>query len=203
MKQLAFALFCAVAQAQQPNSSRVSSGQPENHRATPIGERVTKLENQVAGLLELIDVLHDGLGKQIDSTDKFLLSQLDNFERQLELASGSVGFLDASTPHNYIDLRASNGLPLFVAIESVEPYLDGFKLNVKLGNPNYATIYGCVLKIGPAKTDKSPKKAVSVNLSETLRAGSWTYADFVLPGTTPAQLKNLEISISVSTVGLK
>lgn len=180
--------------ATQPIKATQTVPNVSNSRLAALEKRTAKLENQITGLLDLIEFLRSELTKNNDA-------RLAEIEKQIELSSGDFGILDASN-QKYTDLRADNGLTFFLSVVSVQPYLDGFKIDMKIGNPNFATVYGCTIKIGPSNPDGTSANMIAIDVPQTLASGAWTRTDLFMPNVTAAQMRKLRVSMSASTIGL-
>jgi len=138
----------------------------------------------------------DRVRKLIDSYFNILADAIYS-----EPASLNPSALDVYSP-----LRASNGLPMLASLKSVDTYLDGYKLTVDLGNPNFATLSNCevVVRWGPTTKQLDPKlpNSRTIKLSRTLPPGSWTPIEIIVPSAKAHDLGAISISLNVDTVGL-
>jgi len=100
---------------------------------------------------------------------------------------------------------------LVVSVKSVTPYLDGYKVDISIGNPMDMDFNGFVLscqwglapKIG-ANYDEIQKsqKSQDFQRTEVLLAGHWNPVELIIAPATTDEIKNLRISIKLNTIGL-
>ena len=99
-----------------------------------------------------------------------------------------------------------------VSLGQIDPYLDGVKVSLRIGNLSSAVYKGFRLKI---KWGMSREKYVGnvfdwlwslnsreLRFTETLHAGRWNLIDFVLPNTNSKELGHISISIETDSVSL-
>jgi hypothetical protein len=119
-------------------------------------------------------------------------------ERSYERVDGNVGFF-------------------LILIDNVEPYLDGQKISLLIGNPNNLTYSGAVLKIGwsarapefslPPKQFSeemaiynASRRETKINVTDTLRPGTWNKVSFTIAPAKATEFGNLEIGITTNQV---
>jgi hypothetical protein len=106
-----------------------------------------------------------------------------------------------------------------VSFEDVQPFADGIKVTISLGNPSSASFNGVVanLKYGPRQNmqigdaDSSAKYAAwsaslqskEVTLNEILRPGKWNPVSVILPNIDPKNFGYLEVRLTTSTLSLQ
>lgn len=117
---------------------------------------------------------------------------------------------DLSSTQGYLRINSSSGYFL-VSLQNVEPYLDGVKVHIHIGNPMFVTYNGFKLKaIWGAKlnlTDgqdgwRSSLKDKEISFTETLRPGCWNKINFVLSPIEPKNFGYLELSIQTDNISL-
>ena len=140
-------------------------------------------------------------------------SQIDSLESKVtELAgrlnSVEVALLDCSSAgYDQVNTPMATFL---VACDDATPYLNGFKLNLRIGNLTMATFSAPELRLRWAAElldfiRDSGSTAVghtSAKLTTDLRPGSWTKATVVVAPATPEQMKNIELRLVVDMVTL-
>lgn len=186
-------LICGVASAGQV------APKPQTSDA-----QVTALRKEVIALKEDLAALKKEVGRL-----NFTVFQL-----QSKLDSTSKVELDPTTPHQFQRLDTSNGTFL-VSLESIEPYLDGYRVVFNLGNPSAASYNGYTLKVrwGPAydwskyseesyaKWEKAVRER-EIPYTDSLRAGTWNRAVFIASPTAKDELGFVQISLETKTVSL-
>ena len=154
--------------------------------------RIADLERQVKGAQEKIAAL--------DLEVTFLKSALDGRK---------AAYLDPSSPGGYTRMDSSAG-SFVVSLEDVQPYLDGYKVTLNIGNLTSATYQGFTLKAEwgrdlfnfaqSEKKDSSRQKNFS--FTQSLQPGAWNKVQIVIPSTKPEDFKFLRLSIDTDVISL-
>ena len=160
----------------------------------PLAEQVADLRAQV-----------DGLSKTLGYISSQVIENLPN----------KGVSLDPNSLDKYQRLDIKNGF-LLVSLRSVEPYLNGIKTVIDVGNPLTASFSGFKIsaKWGRLYDYKNwtPERYHEWQASlqnrdesftDTLNAGSWTPVQLLLPNTPPVQFGYLEVSIETNSISLK
>jgi hypothetical protein len=159
--------------------------------------------------------------KPTDLTD--LKLRLDRVERQL----GELKFeqFARSLKETAIDVRNPGAARLdsevgffLVRIAKVEPYLDGYRINVDIGNPQSATYGGVTLittwgrgirSMGTTNVlDAMEKwsqglKTNKTELTEDLLPATWNNVSIILSPATPDSLQDVTMRLEVDTIQLR
>lgn len=77
--------------------------------------------------------------KVLTMESEFNSEKLNNFLKFLDLSREATTF-NLYDPGGFQSVKASNGLPFFISLKEVTPYMDGYKIKFNIGNPNYITI---------------------------------------------------------------
>ncbi len=85
---------------------------------------------------------------------------------------------------------------LLLKVESAEPFLDGYKLLLGIGNPHAMTITGGSVQVFWANTNKE------FSISQELLPGKWTDVPLAITRANPQDLHNIKVSVNVKAVGL-
>ncbi len=108
----------------------------------------------------------------------------------------------------------SNSGDFLVLISEVEEYLDGVKVYLTIGNPNYAKYSGVTIKarygtkFDFSSTDssytiwKESLKEKDTQLSSELNEGAWNEVEIILPSISPVDFSYLEIELLTGSVSL-
>lgn len=152
-----------------------------------------------------------------------LRAQVDSLSKMLQYVSSQVFenvpnkrvTLDPTSLDKYERLDIKNGF-LLVSLRSVEPYLNGIKAVVDVGNPLTASFNGFKISTKWGKPfdykNWTPERysewqatlqSRDQSFTETLNAGSWTPVQLLLPNTPPAQFGYLEVSFETNNISLK
>ncbi|MGH9718508.1 MAG: hypothetical protein ACRD4R_17505 [Candidatus Acidiferrales bacterium] len=119
------------------------------------------------------------------------------------------------TSRNYLRIDTDQGMFL-VAVQNVEPYLDGYKITLDVGNTSSATFHGFKLHsewntkydwthYTEASFDSWQKETRKRDDSfpEVLYPGRWNAVEVLLPSTSAGQLGFFEVSMETSEVSLQ
>ena len=100
-----------------------------------------------------------------------------------------------------------------VSLKNVEPYLDGVKVYLEIGNLSSATYAGVVLKVkwGQRMEDFSGEmvdyfrslRETEISLVDTLKQGSWSKVEFTLAKTKPERFGLLEVTLETNKLSLR
>ena len=99
---------------------------PASSPDSPTSQTVEQLKKQVADLQENVNSLWQQIYNEI--------SDIQNLKR-------SSATFDPASPDKYIRVETDAG-SLLVSLGKVEPYLDGYKVELQVGNPLAATFKG-------------------------------------------------------------
>jgi hypothetical protein len=162
-----------------------------------ITNRVASLEQKVDDLQRRIGALEwDNMVGEWSRTNKFV----------------SLNFDDKG----YQPVQTTIG-QLLISSESATPYLDGYKIDFQIGNPQSVTYDGVTvtLKWGPPATRstytnqttmtawQNAQKTKIEKLPFQVLAGYWNNAEVIVTPATTEELRNLQISIETSSVSLR
>jgi hypothetical protein len=126
--------------------------------------------------------------------------------------------LDPTGSRSYQRVDGNVGYFL-VVLENAEPYLDGQKITLLIGNPNNVTFSGVKLKAkwGPRYPEKkqssqewleayqaytASSQEKEIELTDTLRAGTWNKVQFTIAPAKTDAFGRLEIGINTNQVRL-
>jgi hypothetical protein len=118
------------------------------------------------------------------------------------------------TDHAFQRVDTDTGFFLVSVVEAV-PYLNGYKLRLKIGNPSHATYSAAKLKVIWNKVYnfehyteasynewKKSEQERETPLTESLDAGTWNKAEIVLAPATIEQLGVVTLSMNTDTIFL-
>lgn len=128
--------------------------------------------------------------------------------QQVQASQFSTASIDPDSKH-YV--RLDTGIcPLLISTEGAEPYLDGFKVKLQVGNPSLATFSGFTLVAnwGRSYTNgadsleswQSAQKCRTNEMADTLTAGAWTPVEVTLTPATAEELRQATVSIQLDAV---
>lgn len=156
-------------------------------------------------------------GKPTDNTTQKILDlqkQLTNLNFriwQLENNEKSISF-DPSAANGFLRLRTNNG-EFLISLKNVEPYLDGVRLTINIGNLYSASFNGFKIHAewGPrlAKEDTdwpawiNSLKKNDFTFTNTLRAGAWNNITFVLAPAKTDTFGYINLSMETDVISLQ
>jgi hypothetical protein len=173
-------------------------------------KKVEALETEIKKLQESSDFLSSSVYGSNSSNG--LIQRLSAVEDRYLTVE-----LDPASPKKFSRIDTTSGI-LYVVLEDTSPYLDGYKVKLKIGNPMYTTFQGITMNVtwGP-KWDSSKKFVLAeynkwkadqqkkeFTFTEILSSGAWSPIEIILPKTTPAQMGLVTIlSIHADTASLR
>jgi hypothetical protein len=142
-----------------------------------------------------------------------LEQRVTKLQTRLALAAGDASAerhasFDAQDDQGYQSVQSGIGRVLLV-LEKLEPYLDGYTVTLRIGNPSSANINGFAAKVswGPKfdVNDKSTWNSQSkdVSLTDTIPAGSWSLVKFNIGPASAQQARTIDIEPRFSNIGLR
>jgi uncharacterized coiled-coil protein SlyX len=148
--------------------------------------------------------------KNLEQKTSSQASALSNLQFRPAMIERKSTVLDLSTTnYQYVESNAGRFL---VYCESVQPYLDGQKLKLRIGNPNLITYSGFTLKAkwGRAEPDdfteyenwRGSLHEKELELAADLKPGVWNTVEFVLSPASATDLAYVEVSITTNRVML-
>jgi len=210
-------LQTAVAALQQKSNASVKPN------LSAVEDRLSKVERQVALQDAAIQQASNAAASVEWLTQQFLDLSSRNSRQAMKLIEieGKVGrqetcSLDPTQPGPFGTIFTSCGM-FFVSLKNVEPYLNGVKVHVEIGNPMMSSYNGATLNVtyGPPfdgkrmfedgyydQYQKSLAKT-SVRISDRLEAGRWNTTTFVLAPIDPRNFGTLELGMTTDNLTLR
>ena len=138
-------------------------------------------------------------------------AQIANLRIEAVLASMSnpeYAWFDPQAQKAYQAVKTPVGNVL-VVLEKVEPYLDGYKVSFRIGNPSTANLNGlqATVEWGQAATDSAgattpPTKSVDVKFTDTIRAGAWSLVTANIAPAKAEDIRRIGISPKFDNISL-
>jgi hypothetical protein len=154
-------------------------------------------------------VLSDGPSTAaLDQKIKALAERLQSaetivFSLNSEVSAHSDILLDP-TSKSFDRLDSNNGT-FYVVLENVQPYVNGQKLTLRIGNPQSATFNGFELKLSWGKVDDPNymKKRKTDKQTVDLRPGTWTRFEVpIAPATADDVQAGVTMSMTTNSLSL-
>lgn len=93
---------------------------------------------------------------------------------------------------------------LLISIENIQPYANGSKITVSIGNPLSMQFSNCKFKAAWSSIDGGDTLRKSVDRVGDLISGRWNPDTLILDGVTPDKLKSIAIGdVTCNTVNLR
>ena len=166
--------------------------------------------------------------ERVNRIEEILSARIDVLQADFDSLSGATTTLDPSG-NGFGRLNTDTGRFL-IACENVQPYLDGDKVTVKIGNPNAADYHGFTLKVkwgqkepefpdSTSEPDDTWQKAHTkrkaddarwqaelqrkeIPFADLLKTGTWHTVEMVLSPVKSGGLGYIEIGMEAPTIGL-
>jgi hypothetical protein len=138
--------------------------------------------------------------------------QLDELDRKVKALETQVRSLQGRTAYKWASLDCNTGkydeflfssgaLVFFASCSKIEPYLEGHRITVTLGNPhsfNFSGVKG-TLYYGTDFAD-ALSRPVEVSFTDVIRAGSWTTLQIVVNPSRVEHMRYLGLELNSQTV---
>ena len=165
--------------------------------------RFAELQNQITKLNTLTSNESDSISY---IWNQHLLAQT-NFD-QLRLQFFQYQFANYSVPvtpqdKGYGLLKTPFGT-LLVSTESVEPYLDGYKIHLQIGNPMSAHFNGFSLICSSYQTTNTfgTLQTFTNTMTDELTPGYWTPINFIIAPSDMDRVRNASVSVELNQINL-
>lgn len=153
---------------------------------------------------------------QLKTQVKAMGQRVDTLELQVSVLQARPYQAAVLDPSEKGYSRVDTGQGFFpISVDNVEPYLDGYRVTLNIGNPQFAVYNGFTIKAkwGPQwdfqKTGQSFsdwEKALrekDFTLADTLLSGSWNKVEFVLSPAKADEVGYIEVSMTTNEVSLR
>jgi len=202
-------LLTAATFAQQPPRPQVpqkasagsnAKGDSQNSVIAEQAKEIADLRKKLDDLKKDFELIRDyGLGG-----DSGLYQRVSALEHE-------NATFDPSSPGHYQRVDTDTGL-LLVSFEKAEPYLDGYDVQLEIGNLSAASLPGLKISAKWCKRYRKEdgnyfewyrqRKTKEFSITGTLISGRWNIVHLILPDTKPSDFGYLEISIETNTVSM-
>lgn len=132
--------------------------------------------------------------------------RIRSIESQVRSLQDRVAFRSATLDCNtgkYDEFLFNTGaLVFFAACTKIEPYLEGHRIAVTVGNPhafNFSNVKGA-FHFGKDWLDSVVKK-VEVSVTEAIRGASWTTITIIVNPSQAEDMRYLSLSLNAETAG--
>jgi hypothetical protein len=140
-----------------------------------------------------------------------LSQQLEDQDKRLRILESQVRNLQNRTAYKWASLDCNTGkydeflfttgaLVFFASCSKIEPYLEGHRITVTIGNPhtfNFSGVKG-TLYYGTDFTDALARQ-VEVSFPEVIRSGSWTTIQIVVNPSKVEHMRYVGLELNSQT----
>ena len=196
---LGLAVLAASVSAQQAGK-QASSPAKAPVRSETAAATVAQLEKQIAELEKEVKDLKVGQ----EWLQNYAIEQISSLQH-------ATATFDPSSPGPYQLIDSSIG-PVLVSLGKAEQYLDGYNVQLEVGNITAAALQGFKVSAKWAKRYKKEdgdyftwlksRKSKEYGFTGTLSSGKWNTFQIILPDTKPSEFGYLELSIETNTVSM-
>jgi hypothetical protein len=196
------------------STSAVAQNALLSSRSESLEKEVASLKSASGGAAAQIALLRSRL--QSLEKEAASLKSISRAHAELIVSTGSEvsrlkhssAEFDPAEPDKWVRVD-TDARPLLVSVNGVEPYLDGCKLHLDVGNPNSFTVRGFHVnatwtrRLGEDENTVDwfkSRKNKSFNLEKQLLAGKRNPVELILPDTDPTEVGCIEISLKVDTL---
>jgi len=148
---------------------------------------------------------HDALKKEVQRLHwdiVFLKSRVETLE---------AGEATVSSEQQGYDVAKTKFGPFTVSTRGATPYLDGYKINLRIGNLTNANFNGAKLKLGwgppydPKKHEEWEKaqKKREISITNKLASGSFTDVEVILTPAKPDEIKSFTVGFELDQLELR
>jgi ABC-type transporter Mla subunit MlaD len=175
---------------------------------------VEELKTQKATMTNLAGLVDDELARHRKVITNLMI---DVITLNTKSERGSEVVLDPSDPDKFVRVNTTSGFFL-VSLKNVEPYLDGHKVTLDIGNPTTATYKNLRMKatwgskFDPQLARDDPSayskweaglKLKDVSVVDDVKPGAWNKITFVLAPSKPTEMGYLKLKMDFDTISLR
>ncbi len=139
--------------------------------------------------------------KEIESQLDRLSWDFDLIQQLLKTPMYQKGLFDTSSLEGYVRVDSNHGI-FFVSLIDIQPYLNGYKLILNIGNPSYVTYRGFDLTVEWGEFLLSETKQRKETYTKDLYPGSWNKIEFNISPVEAEELNYIKVSITTNRLSL-
>jgi hypothetical protein len=161
--------------------------------------RVIQVKNEANSPRE-VDTRINQLDTRINTLDKALL----DLKFDLAFKKEDPALLSSDSLGSFTVVNTRVG-PFLISLENIETYLDGYKLNMKIGNISAAKFSGYKLRV-LCKSIFEPEKDSDYkefSFPGSLEPTTWTNASVIIAPAKPEDIKFIKVYLQTDTVWMK
>ena len=108
---------------------------------------------------------------------------------------------DVQGTQSYTKLKAPTGAVL-VSLDRIEPYLNGFNVFIKIGNPSTAILHGVSGEINWGRSDSSDMQTKKFELLDSFPPGTWRSVKLTIGPANSQDLSKIVFSPKFNQISL-
>jgi hypothetical protein len=194
----------SVKQTARPQTPQKPTASPKADSQNSV---VAEQAKEIADLRKKLDELK----KDFEAVRDYGLGGDFGLYKRVSSLEHEAATFDPTSPGPYQRIDTEIG-PLLVSLGKAEPYLDGYNVEIDVGNLSNATLVGFKISARWAKQYRqedgnhfdwySKQKKKELSLTGSLLSGKWNSVQLILPDTKPSDFGYLNISIETNTVSM-
>lgn len=167
----------------------------QNKRYTALQQENEKLKADISRLNER--------ASSLEGYRTYTISALGSLEKRPAYLNDSGNYGIARTAHG----------PVLLAVEKVQPYLDGYKVTLSVGNITAANYTGAAFDVSwglpldlKKYTAEEYSKSQKIKIFSSIvnfNSGSYTYVDATLTPAKPEEIKEITVGIEFNRISLR
>jgi len=145
-----------------------------------------------------------GLKSQLAEAEKRLVKiELKEME-EVTFGFNRPAYLDPSLPGVGYSVTDTNLGPFLIILEDLQPYLDGYKLHISIGNLTSVPLTSFVVNAEWGKSDnESTVQTKEIPINQTLNPACWNKVELVLNPVKMDEFQYLKINLNINQCKLK
>jgi uncharacterized coiled-coil protein SlyX len=206
------------------------SDQDARSRISALEARATKVEDKTQENFSHVTALEADATMTADQVKKLASKVLSiQMDMSTKIESESPAIVDPASKGYSISRNEYGAFP--VIIEDAQPYLDGYKVKIKVGNLTAATMTGIQLELvygirdpvfptydanlgndenvknyykywSTVENNKKGRRMLSVDAGKELAPASWTIVEAIIAQSNPEDLGRIEVRVKIAGVKL-
>lgn len=145
------------------------------------------------------------LERKIQENEKHIQTLTTLVEELSSRGLSTFGTLDCDS-HNFVELRPSGShFLLFATCKDVEPYLEGHRITISVGNPYAISVARITGKLWYGKNlydSVINARSVEIPMTSGLRSASWSTFVVNINPSKPEDLRSVTVLFELTTVSL-
>lgn len=158
-----------------------------------------------------VDIRIDAVARAASAAEgqvKDLGLEIDALKLRVETLESQRSSATVKTDAQGYDIARTKHGPVTVSAVGVTPFLDGFKVQLRVGNLTGASFEGAKVKVEwglpwdpkAAQEYFKSRKSKDFSVTQTFRAGSFTDVEVAVTPAAPSEVKELEVGLQFNSM---